>query len=62
MFGLGFQEILLLALIALLVFGAAKLPDIGRAVGRMFREFKHGVDGEDKTPEDKPGHGDDTSS
>jgi sec-independent protein translocase protein TatA len=57
MFGLGFQEVLLLALIALLVFGAAKLPDIGRALGRMFREFKQGMDGDDKTPEDKTGHG-----
>lgn len=40
MFGLGFQEILLLLLLALLLFGAKKLPDIGRAVGKAIREFR----------------------
>ncbi len=47
MFGLGFQEILLLALVALLLFGAAKLPDVGRALGKTIREFKKAMGGED---------------
>ena len=47
MFGLGFQEILLLLLIALLLFGAKKLPDVGRALGRSIREFKNAFQGED---------------
>ena len=45
MFGLGFQEILLLGLIALLLFGAKKLPDVGRAIGESIREFKKAMQG-----------------
>lgn len=42
---LGFQEILLLFLVALLVFGPKKLPEIGRSLGRTFREFKRSTSG-----------------
>ena len=40
MFGLGFQEILVILLIGLILFGSSKLPDIGRALGKSIREFK----------------------
>lgn len=43
MFGLGFQELLFILLIALLLFGAARLPEIGRALGKALSEFKKGV-------------------
>jgi sec-independent protein translocase protein TatA len=51
MFGLGFQEILLLLLLALLLFGAAKLPAVGKALGEAIREFKKAMnsDSRDKT-------------
>lgn len=52
MFGLGFQEILLLFILALLLFGAKKLPQIGRALGNSIKEFKDAFDGK-KTDEDK---------
>ncbi len=39
-FGIGIQELLVILLICLLVFGAARLPDIGRALGKTIREFK----------------------
>ncbi len=39
-FGVGMPELLLILLICLLVFGAAKLPEIGRALGKTIREFK----------------------
>jgi len=42
MFGLGFQEILLILIVALLIFGAARLPEIGRALGKALNEFKKG--------------------
>ena len=40
MFGIGMSELLVILLIVLLVFGAAKLPEIGRALGRTLKEFK----------------------
>ena len=39
-FGVGIQELLIILLICLLVFGAAKLPEIGRALGQTIKEFK----------------------
>ncbi len=40
MFGLGFPELLLIFVIALIVFGPKKLPELGRSVGRALAEFK----------------------
>lgn len=37
---IGTGEILIILLIALLIFGPNKLPDLGKAVGRALREFK----------------------
>lgn len=37
---IGFGEILVLALIALVVFGPKKLPEMGKTVGRSLREFR----------------------
>lgn len=59
MFGnLGAGEIVILLLIVLLVFGANRLPDAGRAVGKGLREFKRALsDAEDsirKLPDDEP--------
>lgn len=39
-FGIGMQELLIILLICLLIFGAAKLPEIGRALGKTIKEFK----------------------
>jgi len=43
MFGIGFPELLVILLICLLVFGAAKLPEIGKAFGKTINEFKKGM-------------------
>ena len=40
MFGLGAQEIILVLVVALLVFGANKLPEIGGGLGRAIRNFR----------------------
>lgn len=53
MFGLGFQEILVLLVIALLLFGAKRLPDAGRALGNAIREFKKAVHPGDDSDGDK---------
>jgi len=36
------QELLVILLICLLVFGASKLPEIGRSLGKTISEFKKG--------------------
>mgnify|MGYP001564238574 CR=1 FL=1 len=40
MFGIGMPELLVILLICLLIFGAAKLPQIGGAIGKTIKEFK----------------------
>ncbi|MEI6480799.1 MAG: twin-arginine translocase TatA/TatE family subunit [Candidatus Saccharibacteria bacterium] len=46
-FGLGLPELLLIALVLMLLFGAAKLPELGRSLGGFGREIKKGMNGED---------------
>lgn len=61
MFGtIGAQELLLILLVCLLLFGAKKIPEIARGLGRSVSEFKKGmreledeVKKEEPTPEDK---------
>lgn len=45
MFGLGSQELLVILLIALPLFGAQKLPQLTRGLGNSVREFRNGVGG-----------------
>jgi len=42
-FGIGMQELVVILLICLLVFGASKLPEIGRSIGKTIGEFKKGL-------------------
>jgi twin arginine-targeting protein translocase, TatA/E family len=57
MSGIGATGIILLVLLALLLFGPNKLPELGRAVGRTLREFKSGareiMDEDDRKEKDK---------
>ena len=50
---IGATEILLLLLVALLLFGAKRLPEIGKSLGRGMREFKDSVTGKDRD-DDEP--------
>jgi sec-independent protein translocase protein TatA len=59
MFGLGMQELIVILLIVLIVFGVGKLPEIGEGLGKAIRGFKKGVSDEpDQThrPSDRPPH------
>ncbi|WP_422699807.1 twin-arginine translocase TatA/TatE family subunit [Dendrosporobacter quercicolus] len=40
LFNIGMPELILILIIALVVFGPAKLPEIGKALGRSLQEFK----------------------
>ena len=40
MFGIGFQELLVILLILLLLFGAKKIPELARGLGHGIAEFK----------------------
>ena len=54
MFGLGVPELMVILVIALVVFGPSKLPQIGSGLGKAIRDFKKGVTGgEDDDETDK---------
>ncbi|ELS02546.1 twin arginine-targeting protein translocase, TatA/E family [Xenococcus sp. PCC 7305] len=40
MFGLGFPELAIIAIVAIVVFGPKKIPEIGGALGKTLRGFK----------------------
>jgi sec-independent protein translocase protein TatA len=51
MFGLGVPELMVVLVIALVIFGPSKLPQIGSGLGKAIRDFKKGVTGsEDDDP------------
>jgi TatA/E family protein of Tat protein translocase len=54
MFGLGTQELMIILVIALVLFGGSKLPDLARSLGKSMNEFKKGIaEGTDES-KDKP--------
>lgn len=50
---LGMQELLIILLIALLIFGGRKIPEIFKGLGEGIREFKSSLKGEEKAEEKK---------
>ncbi|WP_371874171.1 twin-arginine translocase TatA/TatE family subunit [Prevotella sp. E15-22] len=52
LFGLGGQELLLIALIVLLLFGGAKIPELMRGMGKGVKSFKEGMKEVDEVKKD----------
>ena len=50
MFGLGMQELIVILVIVLLLFGAKRLPEAGAGLGKAIRSFKDALN----APDDKP--------
>ncbi len=43
MFGIGWPEVVVISLVAVAIFGAKRIPDIGRSVGQALRGFQDEV-------------------
>lgn len=54
MFGLGTQEILIIALIILLLFGGKKIPELMKGLGKGVKSFKDGMNDTDEHSEKQP--------
>jgi sec-independent protein translocase protein TatA len=52
MFGLGMPELLIIMVIALLVFGAGRLPEIGSSLGKAIRGFKAASEKQEPEPDE----------
>ena len=57
MFGLGIQELLIILVIALVLFGPGKLPQIGSGLGKAIRDFKKGLSGDASEGDGQAGDG-----
>ncbi|MFC3883408.1 twin-arginine translocase TatA/TatE family subunit [Bacillus songklensis] len=55
--GIGFGSFLLIALVALLIFGPKKLPELGKAAGHTLKEFKDATKGLADDDDDKKRNG-----
>lgn len=44
MFGIGFQELLLIMVVALIVLGPQRLPEVAKSLGKFYREIKGSID------------------
>ncbi len=49
MFGIGMPELIVILIIVMVIFGAGKLPEIGRGIGQGIRDFKKAT--RDEQPE-----------
>jgi sec-independent protein translocase protein TatA len=49
-FGLGLPEVLVIGVVALVIFGPKKLPEMGSSLGKAIKNFKSGFSEEAQTP------------
>ena len=53
LFGLGVQELVVILIIALLIFGPKNLPKLGSALGKTVKNVREGLNGKEELPEAK---------
>jgi sec-independent protein translocase protein TatA len=53
MFGLGTSELIIILILVLIIFGAGKLPQVGKSLGQGLRNFKDGMKDGEKGESDK---------
>lgn len=56
MFGIGFPELVVILVVALVIFGPGKLPEIGSSLGQGLKDFRRAFEGPDeaKSESEKP--------
>jgi sec-independent protein translocase protein TatA len=57
---IGIAGLIVILIVALLVFGPKRLPEIGRSLGKGMREFKDSITGQDEKAELPPRSGDES--
>ncbi|HEY7691362.1 MAG TPA: twin-arginine translocase TatA/TatE family subunit [Gaiellaceae bacterium] len=58
---IGITGLVVILIVALLVFGPKRLPEMGKSLGRGMREFKDSISGKDDKPELHPPSADDST-
>ena len=48
------MELIVILVIALIVLGPKKLPEVGRSIGKGMREFKDSLSGDDRDEDERP--------
>jgi sec-independent protein translocase protein TatA len=51
---IGPMELAIVLIIALVIFGPSKLPELGKSAGKGFREFKDSISGDNDDEDEKP--------
>ncbi|MEB3230031.1 MAG: twin-arginine translocase TatA/TatE family subunit [Leptolyngbyaceae bacterium] len=53
MFGLGWPEVVVIAVVGIIIFGPKKIPELGGALGKTLRGFKEEMSGEGENMENR---------